>query len=107
MNHPKLIKLNQDDEIVSINERNNIETNYPGSQVMIGIQMESDVELTEKVNLGQMDLDRAQQIDAATSYVLGNSVQTLERPDPFPKLLVSNLIAFLLGIAACVFVYNI
>ena len=104
---PKLIKLNQDEEIVSINQRDNINTNYPGSEVMIGIQMESDVELTEKVNLGQMDLDRAQQIDAATSYVLGNSVQTLERPEPFPKLLVSNFIAFLLGIAACAFVYSI
>ena len=104
MNPEKVISI--DDKIVGVNNRDAV-LNYPGVDVLVGIRMDSDKQLVSPTDLGQMDLDRSNQIDAATAYVLGKGTQNLERPESFPKFGVFGIACYLAGIASCYFVFNV
>lgn len=95
-------------QLVSINERkklNEIQVKYPKLEIIIGKANDDDKPV--KLDLAQMDADRIKIFNSATEMVLGKRIDLLTKPMRTPIMAYVSIISFLVGVAACFFVYNI
>jgi len=91
-------------EIVSVNGRDNmdeIKARYPKLEIIIGKATPEDKPV--RLNLLQMEYERAQIFDAATDSILGKRIDRLEKDQPFPF----SAVTFILGamLSASVWLY--
>ena len=104
----KQVNIHGDDSIISINNRkrlNVIREQYPNIEIIIGAALPEDKPVS--IDLAEMEHTRQKIFDAATESVLGKRIDRLDKKTKFPMSMMAGLIGFLLGVAACFYVYNI
>ena len=86
-------EIEENPEIISINGGRSLEEiqkEYPNLEIIIGKATPEDKPI--RLNLLEMEHDRAQIFDAATETVLGKRVDILEKPVKFPFAFVTFVV---------------
>lgn len=104
----KVIKPLPGPQLISINERNNLDsmkTKYPNLEIIYGKAEKDDKPVS--LDLAEMENSMQRTFDAATISIFGERIDRFERPRKFPYSMVIWLVGFLTGVGATLFVYTI
>jgi hypothetical protein len=115
MSDKKILSIDQEshnpeyeqNKVISVNGRNKLDKirkAFPNMPIIIGKANENDRHVP--MNLAEMDHQRNKIIDAATTSVMGERIDTLEKPRKFPWPVIVASMFFMIGVGSCYLFYN-
>lgn len=94
-------------QILSVNGRSKldkIKKSFPNMPIVIGKAEKGDKYVP--MNLAEMDHKRNNIIDAATTSVMGERVDKLDKPVKLPTNLIMLVFGIMIGVASTYYAYN-